>query len=562
MNLLLIAGGVCLILFGVRFLRKGLDRLFGGKLIGWLGRMTEKPWKAFGAGIAVGTVAPSSTAISLVTVQLLDTGKIGAERMLAILLGAHVGIGITVQMLAFSIQNYFSLFLLTGVIGFQFLQRDLFRGIGQCLLSLGFVFLAIKLIGEGAAQFSAEPGTREILSLIQGHSLVVLIATTLLAILLQSSTATIVIGMGLATGGILTVPLIIPWVIGTNLGISLTVLTAGWPTMDGKRLGIANLLIKLAAALPLLLFPSWADWLFSHLPGSLPRQIAVLHTGYNLAAGLIALPFLAPICRLAEFFLPQPPVARDAFDHSATFLDPLALESPALALAYATRETLHMADEVKGMFRQFWKAEIDYNPDLARRVQQQDDRVDALNREIKRYLSGIREGMNDSEVKWQFTLLTFSNELESVGDLLDKNLCDSLLKRHAEGVILTLDDRNSLETLYQLVSRRLDWAVSLLIARDEAQAQAFLTGKDILNDWCRRAQWEHYERLRSGDCQTITGSSYFLDTLNSLRRINSHVSTIAYSFYTPPVRERSTPLIGNTDPGWLELGQNMKTENK
>lgn len=101
-----LAGGVALTIFGVRFFRKGLDRLFAGQLVHWISQLTESRLKAFGCGIAVGALAPSSTALSLISLQMINAGQLSAERMLAVLLGSGVGITVTVQLLAFHIQDY------------------------------------------------------------------------------------------------------------------------------------------------------------------------------------------------------------------------------------------------------------------------------------------------------------------------------------------------------------------------------------------------------------------------------------------------------------------------
>jgi len=100
-----ILGGIGLILFGVRFLRKGLDRLFGGQLVGWITRVTDQPLKAFAVGAGIGTVAPSSTGAALMTVQMLNAGT-NTAALLAVLLGTNVGITMAVQLLAFRIQDY------------------------------------------------------------------------------------------------------------------------------------------------------------------------------------------------------------------------------------------------------------------------------------------------------------------------------------------------------------------------------------------------------------------------------------------------------------------------
>ncbi|MES2697193.1 MAG: Na/Pi cotransporter family protein, partial [Verrucomicrobiota bacterium] len=66
MALLNIAAGVALIIFGIRFLRKGLERLFGHRFYTWLEERSRRPWSATLAGLAFGTVAPSSTGQTLV----------------------------------------------------------------------------------------------------------------------------------------------------------------------------------------------------------------------------------------------------------------------------------------------------------------------------------------------------------------------------------------------------------------------------------------------------------------------------------------------------------------
>ena len=71
--------------------------------------------------------------------------------MLAVVLGANVGITISVQLLAFRLQEYSGVFLVSGGIGFLFLKRPIFRGAGQMLLGIGLVFLAMGIIGSAGA---------------------------------------------------------------------------------------------------------------------------------------------------------------------------------------------------------------------------------------------------------------------------------------------------------------------------------------------------------------------------------------------------------------------------
>lgn len=547
-----IAGGIALTIFGVRFLRKGLDRLFGGRLVAWLSSMTQQRWKAFSSGIVVGTLAPSSTALSLITLQMLNAGQLTAERMLAVLLGANVGITVTVQLLAFHIQDYAGLFILLGVVGFQFLNREVLRGVGQCLLSLGFIFLAMKLIGEGASALSANPESREWLRLFEGHPILTFLFVAGLTVFVQSSTASIGFAIGLSASGLFSAELLVPWVLGANIGIGLTGLAAGWSTLEGKRLATANLLAKLVVALPLLLIPAVADSIFSAVPGSIPREIAMFHTGFNVLTGLIFVPLLGPVTRLVRVMI-VPAQSGVGLPAMESYLDAQALESPSLALANATRETLLMADGAKLMLQYFWKGYSTRDLDLTLRVQHEDDRVDRYYRTIKDYLSRIGDGLTEEETRWQLALLTFSNELESVGDIIDKNLCDILRKQTAEAVWLPNDDYTVLCELYERVMARFNVAQGLLANRGGSQAKGFVGGKESLNEWCRQAQRQHYERLRTSPAGSIASSAYFLDILDNFRRINSHISAIGYAFASsaPRRRARTTPTVTPTE-GSLE----------
>jgi len=532
MGLIEIFGGLGLTLFGIRFLRKGLDRLFGGNLVRWMSRMTASPLKAFFGGICAGTIAPSSTGLSLFTTQMLEQGRINARRMLVVLLGANVGMTVTVQLLAFRVVDYVGLLLIFGVITFQFLKRETFRGVGQCVLSLGFVFLAIGMISDGAAAMTASPEWVEIFRILQGHPWLIFLAVAALAIVLQSSTASIGLGIGLASSGLLTAQGLLPWVVGTNVGLGVTSLLAGWNRLEGRRMGVANLLLKIGVALPFLLLPGLAQALFDAVPGSLLRQTAVFHTGFNLLVGLVALPLLGVVERFCAFLLPGEERSQEA----RSFLDESVLDTPSFALARATRETLRMSDHVRMMLESFWAGRE--SPEVARRIQKEDDVVDRINLQLKDYLCRIVDTHKSDDLHWQLTLLTFSNELESIGDLVDKHLCDLVIKQRNEGVVLTQEDQADLADAYHAVLTQFEIAGGLLTTRSAEDAEALLAGKEPFNDWCRQIQRNHYNRLHT---MSKNASAIFLDYLNAFRRISSHLSTIGYTFRRgtpfPPVRE-------------------------
>jgi phosphate:Na+ symporter len=530
MVLLNIAGGVALILFGIRFLRKGLDRLLGHGLHGWLERMARRPSKAAAAGFAFGAVAPSSTAQTLLTLQLLNAGKLSAESMLGFLLGANLGITVMVQLIAFRFFEYYAVFLVVGLVAFQFMKSENVRGAGQAVLAMGFIFLAMNLIGSAARSLTGDPDFETILGILEHHRVLLVIFAAVVTFVTQSSTATIGLALALGEAGAAGLGLVLPVVLGANLGIGLTSLAAGFSTWAGRRLAVANLLLKTTAIVGALAFSPWLETALAHSPGSLARQGANFHTAFNLAVVFVGVALAAPLGRLMHRAV-KPTAAEHSVKPLASHLDPAALASPVFALANAARETLRLADEVRSMLEGGWRAWRDHNADAARGVRRYDDRVDELNASIKRYLSQIpADAMTPRDSQLQFGLLNFSSQLEAIGDMIDKSICGPVLAHARNDVQLSADDATALDVLYHKVLRRFDTAISVLATRDRELARQFLREGDELKEWCITTQKQHYARFAAIDPHSIEPSTRFIDMLNVLRRISGQLNTIGHTF--------------------------------
>jgi phosphate:Na+ symporter len=530
MALLNIAGGVALILFSVRFLRKGLERMFGHALHAWIERMGSNRWKTAFAGLTFGSVAPSSTAQTLLTMQLLNAGKLSPERMLVFLLGANVGITVTVQLIAFHFFDYFALLLLLGVLGYVWASSETWRGTGQTLLALGFIFLGMNIISGAARQLTADPDFPTVMGVLTHHKWLLLIFASGLTFFTQSSTAVIGLAIALADAGFCSLEAVLPVVLGVNLGLGLTSLATGWTTLAGKRLAIANLLLKLAAILPAMLaFPLFLAWV-EKMPGGIARQTANVHTGFNVVVAFAGAMFAGVVGRIVVRAVREAP-ATPNLSGAATHLDPTALSSPVFALSNAARETLRLAEEVRVMLAGSWRGYLEKNAALITQVEQHDDRVDELHAAIKHYLSQIpTEQMTPRDSQLQFGLLHFASQLETVGDVIDKSLCHTLAKQIADPLPLSDADTADLSEMHQRTMHRLEMAILVLTTRDRAMAQRFLQEGDELKNWCIEVQKRHYQRIVGNDEKHLGASTRYLDIINALRRISGQINTIGHTF--------------------------------
>lgn len=525
-----IAGGVALMLFGIRFLRRGLERVFGHALHAWIERMSSNRWTAAVAGLAFGSVAPSSTAQTLLTMQLLNAGKLPAERMLVFLLGANVGITVTVQLIAFRFFDYNALFLITGVIAYLWARSETWRGIGQTLLALGFIFLAMQLISDAARLLTDNSDFETLMTMFSSHPFLLIVFAAGLTFVTQSSTAVIGLIIALAEAGTCRLEAVLPVVLGANLGLGLTSLVAGWDTLAGKRLASANLVLKCAVLAPLFVaLPTVTGWIEA-MPGGVARQAANFHTTFNLLVAFAGAMLAGFVGRLVMRAVRGTPT-QDPFGAVATHLDPTALASPVFALANAARETLRLTEEIKGMLLGAWRGLQARDAALVERVQEHDNRVDEMHAAIKHYLSQIpAEQMTPRDSQLQFGLLHFASQLETVGDVIDKSFCHQILKQIADPLPLHPQDDADLAEMHRRTLQRLELAILVLTTRDRATAERFLAEGDALKAWCIEVQRAHYQRLIGGDARALQASTRFLDLINALRRISGQLNTIGHTF--------------------------------
>lgn len=532
-----IATGVILVLLGMRYVRKGLDRLFGSQLVDWLQQMTDNRYKAFFAGMVAGTIAPSSSAIAMLSVQMLNQTALTAGRMLAVVLGANVGITVSVQLLAFRLQDYSGVFLLAGGIGFLFLKRAMFRGTGQMLLGIGLVFLAMGIIGSAGTAAATNGDLKLLFGVVDHYPLVVFIGTALLTVALQSSTASIGLGIGLAASGLVPGATLVPWVLGANLGITLTMMMAGWGSIEGRRLAIGSLLIKGCGALVILLGSSrFFSFILNLLPGAIDRQAANLNTAFNLILGLVALPLLSPISRLLSFLIESQAINESREPDS--YLDELLLEAPSLALNQAAREELRLLDEIKLMLRTVWTMIWGKNVRLVSKVEEHQRRIEGTQEELKGYLSQISdENLSAEDVDWKFIVLDYSQELAAIGTLIRRDLCDAAIRQIQLTQEPLPEDKEELEACYARTLERIEKAAAMLMSRDPRLAGEFIREKERINVESRLSRKARLEKPLS----VQSGSSNVVDMINCLRRINSQLTSLAYAIVRDSTPSGETP---------------------
>ncbi len=532
LQVLITAGGLAMMLFAIRFLRKGLDRLFGARLGTWMRHMAESRLRAFLTGLGVSILAPSSTTMAILAVQTVQDRRLSARQMFAVMLGADVGLTVMVILISLRLDAYAPLLLLVGVALFQFTRGQRSRGIGQVTLAIGFIFLGIGIIRGGAAGHEPSENFTALIDAAASFPVVLALIAALIALGTQSSTATIGMVMGLALADLVDTRIAVATVIGANVGIGVNALLVGWRQVESRRLGLANLSSKLIVAAAALALLPWVVDLLERLPGDVgvDKQTAAAHLGFNLVRAVVFLPLVDPVAALMARCVPAR-VAGEAPLFGPRYLGDAPRDSVTLALSMSLREVLRVSEIVRGMLDDVWQALRECDAALARRVKTRDDQVDTLDGQIKGFLVRLGSGEDGGrrEAEEVMRQLRYLNELETIGDVIDKCLADAAIKRAERQIRFSDEGWRELDELYQKVRENVLIAENAFHSRDVELARQLLRHQEQITEQERLLRDRHFDRLRDGSPTTHESSAIHLELLTHLERINSCVTHVAHA---------------------------------
>jgi phosphate:Na+ symporter len=294
-----------------------------------------------------------------------------------------------------------------------------------------------------------------------------------------------------------------------------------------RRVALGNLLFRLTGCVVVAPFVGlvvpWLQWLE---PDS-SRVVVDFHTGFNLVLGLGFIMFTEPVARLCARLLPDLPVETDP--ERPRHLDRSTLDSPSLALACAAREALRMGDLVETMLRDCFEVFRGDDRQKLAELQRLENSVDKLHEAIKLFVTDVsREALDRGESRRSAEILTFTTNLEHIGDIIDKSLLELADKKMRLQLRFSHEGWSEIEALHAHVLDNLQMALGVFMSGDVAIARKLIDEKVAVRDAERQAAENHLARLRAGRPESIDSSALHLDILRDLKRIHSHICAIAY----------------------------------
>jgi phosphate:Na+ symporter len=527
--LLDLMGGVALLLWGLHMVLSGVMRAFGPDLRRFLATALRNRFSAFAAGLGLTALLQSSTATGLMTSSLAADGLVGLVPALAIMLGANVGTTLIVQLLSFDIAAAAPVLFVVGLITFRAGGSSLTKAIGRVAIGLGLILLALHILLDTLAPAEQAPAVRTLLGSITGDPILCILIAAALTWAAHSSVTVVLLVMSLAYSHFVTEPAALALVLGANLGSAINPLIEGGVRGNpaSRRLPAGNMLNRLVGiAITLPFLGPIANAMAAFQPDA-AKMTAEFHMLFNVALAVI---FIGPLDAVAWLLVRILPEKKQEADASAPrYLDEAALETPPLALANAARETLRMGDAVETMLRDVMKALVTNDRVLVGNVSKLDNVVDDLNEAIKLYVTKLtRDSLDDREGRRAMEIVSFTINLEHIGDIIDKNLCELAIKKIKRRYQFSADGAAELTAFHKRVCECLQSAFGIFMTGDVEAAKKLIRGKADM----RRAELEaadrHLERLRERQPESVETTSLHLDVLADLKRIHSHICSVAY----------------------------------
>jgi phosphate:Na+ symporter len=527
--LLDLMGGVALLLWGLHMVHSGILRAFGPDLRALLAKALKNRFAAFAAGIGLTALLQSSTATALITSSFTADGLVSLVPALAIMLGANVGTTLIVQVLSFNISAVAPVLFAIGLIAFRSGGRSWIKDVGRVSIGLGLMLLALHILLDTLAPAENAPGMRVFLSAITGDPVLCIIIGAIVTWAVHSSVASVLLVMSLAYAHFISPVAALALVLGANLGSAINPVFEGAkrdnPASYRLPLGnLANRLVGVLLVLPLLrplagLLQGWQP--------DLAKMTAAFHTLFNIATAILFIGLLDNMAALLKKLLPNR--VQETDPSQPRYLDESALETPSLALADAARETLHMGDLVEVMLRKVMAAMMTNDRTLVDQVSRMDNSVDNLDEAIKLYVTKLTRGsLDEHEGRRAMEIISFTINLEHIGDIIDKNLSELATKKIKRRFQFSPEGAEELSAFHKRTMDSLRIAFGVFMSGDVNEARKLLVEKAHLRNTEIAATERHLDRLREGRPETIETTSLHLDVLRDLRRIHSHICSVAY----------------------------------
>ena len=520
-NILSMAGGLGLFLFGIRTMGDGLENAAGAKLKRMLEVLTGNRFLAVLVGFVVTAIIQSSTATTVMVVGFVNAGMMSLAQAVGVIMGANIGTTVTSLLIALNFSSVAAASVLVGVILMLASKKTVVKNLGAIFTGFGLLFLGIDMMSDSMAPLRESAGFMNFIVTVSESPLRPLFGIILgivMTAVLQSSSASVGVLQTLAMQGLVPLKFSVFVLFGQNIGTCLTALfsTVG-AKKNSKRAAVIHLLFNLIGTgifILIALLTPYVEWIEKLSPDPM-AQIAISHIVFNIVSTVVMFPFAKVLVKLSCLLVPG--------------IDDRLLNTPPFAVMQVSKEVARMAKLARDNFETSAHALINRSDKDLDKVMENEEIINYLNHHITSYLVKLNAlDITDSDSDYIARVFHAINDIERVGDHAI-NLAEAAQHNIGEGLKFSDPAREELNQLCGSVVTLLERSMAAFdnqsLSDNEAKELSDL--EEHIDDLTLECQDSHIFRLNRKECNTEAGMLY-LNTITDFERVGDHAINIAF----------------------------------
>ena len=532
-NMLSMAGGLGLFLFGIRTMGDGLENAAGAKLKRMLEVLTGNRFLAVLVGFVVTAIIQSSTATTVMVVGFVNAGMMSLAQAVGVIMGANIGTTVTSLLIALNFSSVAAASVLVGVILMLASKKTVVKNLGAIFTGFGLLFLGIDMMSDSMAPLRESAGFMNFIVTVSESPLRPLFGIILgivMTAVLQSSSASVGVLQTLAMQGLVPLKFSVFVLFGQNIGTCLTALfsTVG-AKKNSKRAAVIHLLFNLIGTgifIIIALLTPYVEWIEKLSPDPM-AQIAISHIVFNIVSTVIMFPFAKVLVKLSCLLVPGKDDSES--EMHCKFIDDRLLNTPPFAVMQVSKEVARMAKLARDNFETSAHALINRSDKDLDKVMENEEIINYLNHHITSYLVKLNAlDITDSDSDYIARVFHAINDIERVGDHAI-NLAEAAQHNIGEGLKFSDPAREELNQLCGSVVTLLERSMAAFdnqsLSDNEAKELSDL--EEHIDDLTLECQDSHIFRLNRKECNTEAGMLY-LNTITDFERVGDHAINIAF----------------------------------
>ena len=525
-------GGLALFLYGMNMMSQGMEAAAGNKMKQILERLTTNRYLGVLVGAVITAIIQSSSATTVMVVGFVNSGMMTLRQAVGVIMGANIGTTITGQLIALDAGAIAPFIAFLGVVMVVFLKQPKVRNIGGILAGLGVLFIGMEMMSTAMMPLRDSKAFIDMMTKFS-NPLLGIMAGAIFTALIQSSSASVGILQALATSGAISFSGAVYVLFGQNIGTCITAVLASIGTgRNAKRTTIIHLsfnIIGTAVFTILCMLTPLTSWVGGFTPANPAAQIANMHTLFNIVTTILLLPAGNLLAKLAEKILPDVDEPEEGM-----YLKYLKNTKPvtegkigvsAINFELTHKEIARMLEIAKKNVADSFTAFLNCDDGFIPKVEEKEEYVDFLNREISEYIS--TNMAHESNTRGSRILSAYFKVTSNVERISDHamNICGYSEWLKEKDVRFSQEVREEILQMQQTCEELLTLLLNEnMEALDELSRVSALEQKmdDMTEDYRNRMMHRIQEGTAAGE-----GSVLYTEMLTDFERIGDHALNIA-----------------------------------